>query len=133
MNKVLLIDDDDQLRAALAEGLREAGFEVLTASDGAQGLRLQREHRANAVVTDLFMPGQEGMETLHRLRSAYPTLKIIAISGGIAQGGKSDFLPVAGTIGADHCLRKPFRTAELVAALRQLLATPTSGAGSSLK
>lgn len=123
MNRVIVIDDDTELRAALAERLRDAGFEVSEATDGAAGLSLHRDHPADVVVTDIFMPGQEGMETVHELRSTYPDLKIIAISGGYARRGQYDFVPAARAIGADRCLRKPFETADLVGTIRELLQT----------
>lgn len=121
MKRVLVIDDDTELREALAEALREAGFEVLEASDGTQGLEMQRARPADVVVSDLFMPGQEGMDTVFRLRAAHPATKIIVISGGIARGGTFDFLPVAKAIGADLCLRKPFPVAQLLSAIGRLL------------
>lgn len=125
MNKVLVIDDDAELRAVLVERLRDAGFEVSEAADGAQGLKLQRDDPADIVVTDIFMPDQDGMETVSKLRSIYPEIKIIAISGGMARDGKYNYLPVAKLIGADRCLQKPFKTAELVSAVRELLETAT--------
>jgi DNA-binding response OmpR family regulator len=121
MNRILIIDDERELRAAMAEGLRDAGFEVLEASDGKQGLDMQREHRAQVAITDIFMPGQEGMETIFKLRSEYPSIKIIAISGGTATHGKYNFLPVAQSIGADRCLQKPFTAATLTSTVRELL------------
>lgn len=124
MSRVIVIDDDAELRAGLAERLRDAGFEVSEAPDGAAGLNLQRDHPADVVITDIFMPGQEGMETVHKFRSAYPDMKIIAISGGIAKHGKFNFVPVARAIGADRCLRKPFKTSDLVGAIRELLQPP---------
>jgi DNA-binding response OmpR family regulator len=116
-----LIDDDAPLREALAEALRDAGFSVDEASEGAEGLRIQRTHPADIVISDIFMPGEEGMETIFRLRSLYPKLKIIAISGGTARGGAYDYLPVAGDIGANCTLRKPFRMAEMLSAIHELL------------
>lgn len=123
MSRIIVIDDDPELRAELAERLRDAGFEVSEATDGAAGVSLHRDHPADVVVTDIFMPGQEGMETVHELRSAYPDLKIIAMSGGYTTSGQYDFLPAAREIGADRCLRKPFRTADLVGTIRELLQT----------
>jgi DNA-binding response OmpR family regulator len=131
MTRVLVIDDDAELRAALVEGLRDAGFEVVEASDGTQGLDMQRTRPAGVVVTDLFMPGQEGMDTVFKLRVAHPETKIIVISGGTARGGTYDFLPVAKAIGADLCLRKPFKAAHLVSAIRELLNAPPQSLHSS--
>lgn len=128
MSRVLLIDDDAELRAALAEALLEAGFEVVEASDGARGVRIQRENPVDVVVSDIFMPEQEGIETMSKLRSMYPALRIIAISGGVAKSGNYNYLPVAMDMGADRCLQKPFKIAQLLSTIRELL--DRQGAGS---
>jgi len=74
------------------------------------------------------MPGEEGIETVFALRRAHPTLKIIAMSAGIAGHGRYDYLPVAAALGADICLRKPFKAVELLSAVSRLLAKPESSA-----
>jgi DNA-binding response OmpR family regulator len=121
MRKVLLIDDDASLRQPLAEALRDVGLEVVEACEGAHALRIQLNDPVEIVITDIFMPGEEGIETIHTLRSRYPALKIIAISGGLVQGGKYDYLSVAREIGADRVLRKPFRLAALLSAIDELV------------
>lgn len=121
MTRVLLIDDDAELRAALSEALRDAGFDVTEASDGEQGVQMQRSNPADVIVSDIFMPGQEGIETIFKLRSIYPTLKIIAMSGGTPNGGRYNYLPVARDLGADRCLQKPFTIARLISTVRELL------------
>lgn len=90
MRKILIIDDDEQMRNLLCRAMEYAGFEVEAAADGRKGLRLFEENFYDLVITDLIMPEQEGMETITFLSKNYPEVKIIAISGG----GGSDRKPI---------------------------------------
>jgi DNA-binding response OmpR family regulator len=119
MGRVLIIEDNDDLRAILRHALQAEGFEVSVASSGHKGLELQRQGPASIVVTDIFMPDGEGIETIAVLRTEFPQAKIIAISGGgKAIGG--DYLPVAKELGVEKALRKPFELDEFVNAVRDL-------------
>jgi DNA-binding response OmpR family regulator len=114
--RVLVIDDNADLCANLRAGLEIEGYEVLTASNGEQGLKQLAEHKVDAVVTDLFMPDKDGIETIVALKERFPGLGIIAMSGRLG----ATYLPVAQEIGASTVLNKPFSLAELIAALRRL-------------
>jgi len=119
---VLLIEDNADIRAMLRRALEEAGFDVLAVPDGGAGLGAQRSEPARVVVTDLYMPGMEGIETIDALRHQYPDTRIVAISGGCSIGGvRADPLEVAREIGADAVLRKPFGADDLVAVIRRVL------------
>ena len=120
MAKILLIDDDELLRQVLAKALAHAGHEVVEAADGAQGQELARVSGANLVITDLIMPGQEGVETIIALRREQPDLPIIAMSGGAAH--TKLYLDIAGKIGAQRVLAKPFTPAVLLQAVNEVLA-----------
>ena len=119
--KILVIDDDEQMRVLLRQVMEWAGHEVVEAADGREGTRLQRQHRADLVITDLIMPEQEGLETITALRRDYPNLKIIAISGG-GRIGPEAYLPAARELGADRVFSKPFDVQELAETVRELLA-----------
>ncbi len=119
--RLLLIEDDARLRATLAELLRQSGFEVAEAEEGEEGLRLHRQHPADLVITDLIMPGREGMETILELKRIEPGIKIIAISGG-GRVRAAEYLPVAAATGADRVLEKPFGIERLLELIRDLLA-----------
>src|SRR5436190_16251520 len=82
MPRVLVIDDNEQIRRLIGLTLRCEGFEVLEAGDGDWGLRLYREQPADLVICDIFMPDKEGLETIQTLITLEPRLPIIAISGG---------------------------------------------------
>ena len=118
--RILVIDDDEQMRVLLQQAMQWAGFEVVAAENGRQGQQLFEEHPADLIITDLIMPEQEGLETIRILKQGYPTVKIIAISGG-GRIGPEAYLPAAMELGADRIFTKPFDVKELIAAVRELL------------
>lgn len=120
--RLLVIDDDDLVRAALTDMLQTAGFEVVTASNGRLGLELLSTTAVDAVITDILMPEQEGLETIREARQRFPDIRILAISGGGAGGGETQLLRFAESFGADQTLPKPFTGSQLVSAVRALLA-----------
>lgn len=122
MAAVLIIDDDSGVRRMMRLALTKAGHAVTEASDGAAGLALFRRQPADLVITDLYMPNQDGIETIQQLREEFPSSRILAISGG-AVLGTTDALTDARLFGADATLAKPFAADELVAAADRVLAT----------
>jgi CheY-like chemotaxis protein len=118
MTRVLVIDDDAELRDALRSILEGAGYSVDLAADGELGMILQRARPADIVITDIFMPNQDGIETVSRLRSEFPEARVIAMSGGGAKVKSGAYLSTAGQIGAHALLRKPFQPDELLNAVR---------------
>lgn len=118
-NRVLVIDDDAEVRRVLSGLLEAAGFRVMTASDGAQALAMLEWRAADAVLCDIFMPNKEGIETCTELRRRYPALRVIAMSGA---AGASGYLRAAEQLGAVASLHKPFTGQELVAVLQGALA-----------
>jgi CheY-like chemotaxis protein len=117
--RVLVIDDHAPVRLSLCETLSDAGYAVSEACDGAEGVEILRNLQADAVVIDIYMPRQDGFETIRKLRRVVPGLKIIAMSGG--SRGEFDPLKAAELLGVDRALRKPFGSAEVVSALMDLL------------
>jgi CheY-like chemotaxis protein len=114
---VLVIDDHEDVRISLRRTLEGAGHSVLDAADGELGLALLDSTKVDVVITDLFMPGQDGIVTLRRIRKDHPTVKVIAISGG-AFRGQLDLLKDAVLLGAAAALRKPIAPGELLEAIR---------------
>jgi DNA-binding response OmpR family regulator len=121
MTKVLLVEDNSDLREMIATALEENGFAVESAPDGLTALALQRNAPAEVVVTDIFLPAGDGIETIITLRRDFPSSRIVAISGG-ARSMNIDYLPLALKLGADKALEKPFDVDELVAAVREVAA-----------
>lgn len=126
--RVLIIDDNPDQRATLRMCLQLHGYEVEEAPNGRVGLELQRCRPCDVVVTDLFMPEKDGIETIPELRLEYPSVPIIAVSGHASRTG-ADFLRVAEELGADRTLRKPFATEELLDAIRGFTERRPSDAG----
>lgn len=120
---VLLIEDDDALRKILAHALRLAGFLVRTARDERTALAEFARQTPAAVVTDLVLPGGEGLRAVQTMRRARPKLPIVVMSGG-GMFASDQLLCVAKGCGADAALSKPFGARELVACLSELLAPP---------
>lgn len=122
MARILLIDDDDALRDVIARNLVHAGYEVLQSADGREAVTLFHTVGADVVLTDLVMPGQEGIETIIALRRERPKLPIIAMSGGMPRS--KFYLDIAAKLGAQCTLAKPFTPEELVRAIEGVLAPP---------
>lgn len=123
MSRILVIDDDQQVRTLLWEILTDEGHEVIEAINGVEGMRQFHEKPADLVITDLIMPEREGLETITMLRREFPNLAVIAISGG-GRGGASDYLPIARMLGARKVIAKPFSAAEILQAVQELLPPP---------
>ena len=120
MKAVLLIDDDDAMRPAIAALLEENGWNVLTAQDGEEGINLARLHKPNVVICDLLMPRCNGYQVCRAIR-ATPELretKIVMISGRSYSTDKLNALEA----GADEYLVKPIEARNLRTTLRRLTA-----------
>jgi CheY-like chemotaxis protein len=118
---VLVIEDDPFFRDVMVEALERAGFRTQAAENGSVGLKIAMAQPLDIVVTDLFMPEKEGMETIRSLRDRFAFMPILVVSGGIA-GQRSDFLGMSVRLGASAAISKPFLPSELVQAVRKLAA-----------
>jgi CheY-like chemotaxis protein len=107
MARILIIDDQPQIRDNCREALEDAGHTVTVAEDGQEGLRLYEQKSADLVVLDLYMPKLDGLATIQALRAVTPRLPIIAMSGGGAFGQGKSFLDVARALGAVRAFEKP--------------------------
>ncbi|MBA2251737.1 MAG: response regulator [Nitrospirales bacterium] len=113
MTRILICDDEEAILRFLGGVLGRAGYEVLEVHDGREALQVLQSQPCDLVLTDIFMEGQEGIETIRSLRQRWPALTIIAMSGGGSQGD-TDVLTDARTFGADDILPKPFSPADLL-------------------
>ena len=121
MARILIIDDEDELRSMLRQMLEQTGHEVTEAVNGAEGIQLYEQDRPDLIITDIIMPEKEGVETIIALRRADPDLPIIAISGG-GRLEATDFLTMTKKLGARRTLSKPFRRDQLLEAVGECLA-----------
>jgi DNA-binding response OmpR family regulator len=110
------------MRQSMRLLLERAGYEVELAQDGARALELQRSQPADVLITDIFMPEKDGLETIERFRREFPGVRIIAMSGGGVHVRGETYLDIASIAGADAVLRKPFAMNLLLAAIRALAA-----------
>jgi DNA-binding NtrC family response regulator len=123
MQTILVIEDDSAVRLSLQMMLEDGGYTVKVAENGEVGIDLFREEPADLVITDLFMPRKEGIETISELRRDYPGVKIIAISGG-GQHIPGGFLVFAKKLGAIHTFQKPIDNSELLQVVNTVLSQP---------
>src|SRR2546423_1576364 len=125
---ILIVEDDMEFLRMLTTAFVTAGFRVRAACDGEAGLKTFAAATPDLVITDIIMPGREGIETILAMKAAQPQVRIIAISGG-GRFGPAEFLKLARHLGADEVLAKPLRPSDLIAAVRRLLQAPLAVAG----
>ncbi len=122
MPNILLIEDDTQVREMLKITLQDAGHNVQTAPDGKQGIALYRTDPPDILITDLVMPGQEGIETIEQIRQTDHETRIIAISGGGTVPPRV-YLDIARQLGADRVFAKPVDSRLLLQTINELHTT----------
>jgi CheY-like chemotaxis protein len=121
MPKVLVIDDDTDVRVLICAMLKRAGgYETVQANTGPAGLEAFALGGFGAIVTDLIMPGETGIETIKKLRALDPAVPIVAVSG-FGWDETSPLIRDAIVAGANRTFGKPFRADELVRALNELI------------
>jgi DNA-binding response OmpR family regulator len=118
MARILVIDDDPDTREMLEQTLKPAGYEVILAADGRDGVVRQGISPADLVITDIYMPKQDGLETIREFRRRFPEVRIIAMSG---RALAVTMLSIAQDLGAVAVLHKPFPADELIAAVAKAL------------
>jgi len=116
--RVLVIDDDAELRSTLGETLTAAGYTVLLAADGDEAAPYFENIPPDVVVTDIFMPNKDGLDVIVDLRKAFPWVRVIAMSGNPS---KENLLHTASLIGAVETIAKPFLPNRLLTAVRTVL------------
>ena len=121
MTTILVVDDDPGVRYALTEVLRDRGHRVIAASSGPEALGLLEG--VEVVVTDLVMPGMDGLELVSRIAARAPALPVLLVTAH----GSEQMVQIAARRGACGCLRKPFDIDEIVNAIEQ--ARPRSCGG----
>jgi len=120
MKKILVIDDENSIRLLLKKMLEREGFDVMTASDGKEGMDIISKAAFDLVITDIVMPEKEGIEIIMELKKGYPDIPIIAISGGGIVMPEI-YLDLAEKLGAVHTFSKPIDKETLVSTIKEIL------------
>ena len=126
MTRVLIIDDEPQIREMLKLMLERDGYEVAEAPDGMEGLKIHRQTPADLIITDLIMPNKDGIGMIIDLKKEFPRVRIIAMSGG-GLNKPDGYLKGARKLGAACTLTKPIDRAELLKAVKEVLQAPPPG------
>jgi len=127
MKRILIIEDDTWERELFKDILEHAGYEVLEAPDGKVGIQLYHQNPCDLVITDIYMPEKDGLETILELKQHLPGVQIIAVSGGgersrrIGNSGVEFVLTAAKGFGADRTLQKPVSSHHLLATVQEVL------------
>ncbi len=129
MGSILIIDDEEDIRDALQMILESVGHDVKVASNGNEAVELQRGEPADLIISDIIMPGKDGVNTIKEIRQEFPGIRIIAISGG-GSVQPNEYVPEAITTtaylaaakeaGADMVFTKPFERNDLIQAVNDL-------------
>jgi CheY-like chemotaxis protein len=120
---ILIIDDEPAILLAMERVLAPLGHEVLKARNGRTALERYMGHRADLVITDIFMPEMDGIELIMRMKAAFPTARIVAMSGGGALA-RDNVLGAAAMLGVDGVLEKPFELHEISEVVDRVLELP---------
>jgi DNA-binding response OmpR family regulator len=117
MTTILTVEDDPAILRGLSDNLRFEGYEVVTATDGETGYRLQREHKPDLIVLDVMLPRMSGLELCRKLRGEGIQTPILMLT---ARSEEPDRV-LGLDLGADDYVTKPFSVRELMARVRALL------------
>ncbi|OGR02614.1 MAG: hypothetical protein A2511_05265 [Deltaproteobacteria bacterium RIFOXYD12_FULL_50_9] len=120
MASILIVEDDEGMLKSIQRALIFEGHTIIGAENGLVALHLLKKTSVDLVITDIFMPHMDGIETITEIKSLYPEIKIITISGGGSVDGV-DYLDLAAMMGADCTFLKPFDQKDLLSAVAELL------------
>ena len=120
MARILIIDDEPQIRSMLKLMLERDGYEVVEAPDGVEGIRVYRQNPADLIITDLIMPNKDGIGMIIDLKKEFPEVKIIAMSGG-GLNKPDGYLKGAKKLGASCTLTKPIDREEILRVVAAIL------------
>ena len=121
MKRILVVDDEEQIRTMLTYMLELEGYTVFSAKNGEEGLDLVGRLAFDLVITDMIMPVKDGLKFIMELVKDYPNLKILAISGGGAIKAER-YLTMAGYLGDIATLEKPYKQDVLLELVRKQIA-----------
>jgi CheY-like chemotaxis protein len=122
MPRVLVVDDQSHVRSAIVAALEARGFDIATAENGVEGLKLFRASKFDLVIADIYMPGMDGVKLIKEMRTIDPNIAVVAISGVLMRStGRTalDILSMNRDLSGIATLQKPFRPSQLLQAIRR--------------
>lgn len=123
---ILLVEDEELLREGIQEILEANGFKVISAADGVEALECLARESVSLVISDLVMPRMTGLEFVEQVREKHPVLPIVIVSGSLGAVMSRLGIESIQVPGATASIMKPFKSAELLALVRQVLDTPAA-------
>ena len=120
MSQILVIEDDLEFKDVLKDLLERQNYDVIAASDGDEGVALYKEYFPDLIITDLMMPKKGGLSVIDDLKQEFPSVKIIAISGG-GELEAEMHLNISRALLADRTLKKPFPNDDLIETINELI------------
>ncbi len=120
MSRILVVDDDEQIRELFKRILQDEGHQVFLAADGVDGIKLYKREQPDLMLLDIIMPNKEGIEVIREIINEFKYAKIIAVSGG-GRGNAKDYLSFAMHFGAKLIIEKPVSTEKLIEAINNVL------------
>jgi CheY-like chemotaxis protein len=120
MASILVVDDEAAMRGVMRRALERAGHKVAEAANGDDALAVLDERAVDLVITDVIMPERDGVETIREMRRRRSPAKILVITGG-GPDKHMEYLGIAEIFGADRSLAKPFKLANLVGVVEEML------------
>lgn len=115
--RILVVDDEPQIRSMLREALTRSGYDVSEAADGKQAIETLRREAFDVVIADILMPEKDGLEIIMYLQRESPLTKCVAISSP----SNRVFLQSAQLLGATRVVEKPFTASEIERAIHDIL------------
>jgi len=121
MKTILIVDDEPSVRFMIKEMIEPVGYEVIEAGDGAEAYNICNNNALDLIVSDIVMPEKNGIDLIIQLKKEFPSIPVIAISGGGGVAGHYDYLEIAKLVGANNILKKPFSAKEICAHIENAL------------
>ncbi len=121
MKKILVVDDEMTIRQMVQEMLAMSGFQVILAESGVHAMTILSDEKIDLVITDIVMPQENGIDLIMDMKKVFPSIPVIAMSGGGGIEGRFNYLEIAKLVGANVILEKPFSKKTLENLVEKLL------------
>lgn len=121
MTTVLIVDDEPSLREMVIQMIESTGYDVIEAGNGIEANNVCKETAVDLIITDIIMPGKNGIELIVDVKKEHPDIPILAISGGGSSPPQTDILDVAKLLGANNILKKPFSMDDLLSSVNSII------------